>query len=497
MISFINKNNTISPNFTIAVDTKPIIWNRKFQNYFTNKTKRILLRLKYSFYIFFILSSLLFIIVGKTLLTQKYFATIEGFDWALEIYSTIITATIFLIFFVTFTKYRDPYRVIKQKTKKQKPAGKYLVSIMVAVKDEEDIIAKCIDSLINQTYKNTEIIIINDASTDGTKNVIDNYVKKGLIKAIHLEKNVGKKKALAQGMLVAQGEIFAFSDSDSVLFPDAIEKIALIFEEDDAVGAVSGHARPLNADTNLITKIQDSWYEGQFSVRKAFESVFESVTCVSGPLAVFRKEAIFNYIPAWENDKFLGQEFKFATDRTMTGFVLGCKYVGKKLKEKYADSPFVKYVDYEPKDWKVLYCKSAKVYTQVPDSFKKMIRQQIRWKKSFIRNTFFTGSFFWKKHPIIAMYYYLHILFVVVGPIIVFRHLIYLPVAENIIYTSILYFLGILYIGFLFSIAFKIEDPKSDKWIYRPLMNLLSTFVLSWLVFYSALTIRKMVWHRG
>jgi hypothetical protein len=58
-----------------------------------------------------------------------------------------------------------------------------------------------------------------------------------------------------------------------------------IFLADAEIGAVSGHCRALNGDRNLLTKIQDSWYEGQYSVRKAFESVFGAVTCVSGPLA--------------------------------------------------------------------------------------------------------------------------------------------------------------------------------------------------------------------
>ncbi len=492
---FFNKNYQISPDFTATLGSDSV-YIGKFRRFLTDKIRYIYLRTKLSFYIFFILSSLIFVIIGKIVFINQMFPDLQGADWLLDIYGTTVTSVIFIIFFVTFTKYKDPYREIKKK-RGEKTKGKYTVSLMVAVKDEENIIARCLDSMINQTYEKKEIIVVNDASTDRTPQILDEYAQKYNIKVIHLEKNVGKKRALAQAMLKAKGEIFAFTDSDSILFPDAVEKIVRIFEEDEKVGAVSGHARPLNADKNLITKIQDSWYEGQFSVRKAFESVFGAVTCVSGPLAVFRKEAVYNYIPAWENDTFLGQEFKFATDRTMTGFVLGCRYVGKKLKKRYANSPFVKSVDYPPRDWKIVYCKSARVYTNVPDTLKKFIRQQVRWKKSFIRNTFFTGSFFWRKHPVIASYYYLHILFVIVGPFIVFRHLFYLPLAEGIMYAAFEYLLGIIYIGFLFSIAFKIEDPESNKWIYRPLMNIISTFILSWLIFYSAATIKKMIWHRG
>ncbi|MDL1950623.1 hypothetical protein FBQ97_12535, partial [Acidobacteria bacterium ACD] len=94
----------------------------------------------------------------------------------------------------------------------------------------------------------------------------------------------------------------AFTDSDSVLAPDAISRCVRALAADPEIGAVSGHARALNRDSNLLTRVQDTWYDGQFGVLKAAESVFGSVTCVSGPLAVFRREAVYNYFPAWADD---------------------------------------------------------------------------------------------------------------------------------------------------------------------------------------------------
>ena len=143
-----------------------------------------------------------------------------------------------------------------------------------------------------------------------------------------------------------------------------------------------------------------------------------------------------------------------------------------------------------------MYCKSAKSWTIVPDTFSKVIRQQIRWKKSFIRNIFFTGLFYWRKPIPVAMVYYLHIIFVFVGPIISFRHLIYLPLKGDL-FSAFFYIAGILFVGFMFGLGYKLEDKKSHRWIYRPLMSLMSTLVISWLIFYSMFTIKKMVWSRG
>lgn len=437
-----------------------------------------------------ILALILAVIIGKVYVVYR---SIDP-NLFLIIYGLTVSFVLTVTFIVTYFFYKDPYLVAAKNPEAR--AKTPLVTCLIAVWNEEKIIEQCINSMLNQSYENKEIIFINDNSTDGTRQILDRYARQGLIRVIHMDTNVGKKRALGRGMLEAKGEIFAFSDSDSVWAPDALEKIVLIFNHDPLVGAVSGHCRALNAETNLVTKVQDSWYEGQFSVRKAFESVYGAVTCVSGPLAVFHRAAIYNYIPAWENDTFLGQEFKFATDRTLTGFVLGSRAIGKKLKEKYADSPFVTSENHEPREWKVVYCKAARAWTEVPDNFKRMLKQQIRWKKSFIRNMFFTGSFYWRKPFIPSLAYYMHILFVLVGPFISFRHMVLLPIQGDLL-SAVLYISGIIFVGLTFAMAYKIENRHCHRWVYRPLMSLTSTLVLSWLVFYSAATIKKMVWARG
>ena len=87
-------------------------------------------------------------------------------------------------------------------------------------------------------------------------------------------------------------------------------------------------------------------------------------------------------------------------------------------------------------------------------------------------------------------------LFVLFGPFIVFRHVIYIPWHGDIL-TAALYVAGILFVGFLFGIIYRLENKNCHKWLYRPLMSLLSTLLLSWIVFYSVFTLRKMVWSRG
>jgi cellulose synthase/poly-beta-1,6-N-acetylglucosamine synthase-like glycosyltransferase len=420
---------------------------------------------------------------------------------ALYAYGVTVTALVLMQMFIAFTRYTDlaladPTTVEEKQDGASPPSSVHpTVSCIVAVHNEELIMAQCVHSLVAQTYEPKEIIVVDDASTDRTPQILHALAARCPIKVIRLKENVGKKRALAAGMLHASGEIFAFTDSDSIWAPDALERTATLLANHPEVGAVSGHCRALNRDRNLLTKIQDSWYEGQFSVRKAFESVFGAVTCVSGPLAVFRREAIYNYIPAWVQDRFLGEEFRFATDRTLTGYVLMSAKRAEKLKRRQADSPFLT-IDYPWQDWRSVYAKSARAWTEVPDTFGRMVKQQVRWKKSFLRNIFFTGSFYWRRSFLAALLYYLHILFVLAGPFVAFRHLILLPLQGNV-ESAFLYLFGILLIGSMFGLAFWREEPQSDGWVYRPLMSLMSTTVLSWLLFYALFTIRKMTWARG
>ena len=421
-------------------------------------------------------------------------------NFAFYAYGIAVTTVILITMAVSFGRYRDQALVARaMRPDLDLRAGLRsdwpLVSCIVAVHNEQVLVSHCIASMVAQTYPHTEIIVVDDASDDDTPAMLREIARSSPIKLIELSVNGGKKRALSVGLLQAHGSIVAFADSDTVWATDALERAVPIFMADEAVGAVSGHCRALNGSLNLLTKIQDSWYEGQFSVRKAFESVFGAVTCVSGPLAFFRLAAIYNFMPAWEADTFLGQEFRFATDRTLTAFVLGGTYLGPKALPKAVGSPFA-VPSYPVRDWKILYSKSTRAWTNVPSTFKSMIRQQIRWKKSFIRNVFVTGRFYWRRPFLPALFYYVHVAFVLFGPLVAARHLIYLPLRGDPV-SLVLYLAGITVIGLSFGLAFRYENPGSRRWLYRPAMSLMSTICFSWLIFYSAATIKKMTWFRG
>lgn len=100
-----------------------------------------------------------------------------------------------------------------------------LVSIITPMYNSEKYIKQCIESVINQTYKNIEMIIIDDGSTDKSRQIVLEYANKyDLIKYIKQERNMGIAEARNNGIRSSKGRFIAFLDSDDLYKKDKIEK---------------------------------------------------------------------------------------------------------------------------------------------------------------------------------------------------------------------------------------------------------------------------------
>lgn len=95
-----------------------------------------------------------------------------------------------------------------------------VVSVIVPVYKVENVLHYCIDSILNQTYKDFELIIVDDGSPDRCPKMCDDYAKKdSRIKVVH-KKNGGLSDARNAGMAVATGEYISFIDSDDYVSDD-------------------------------------------------------------------------------------------------------------------------------------------------------------------------------------------------------------------------------------------------------------------------------------
>src|SRR5919197_472961 len=465
-----------------------------------------------------------------SILLVKIYLFLFVMDRLLGVYSFLTTFILFNMLALAWLKYRDPYfkaKDIDLSNNIQDPPP--LISIVVAVKNEEDNIRNCVLSCVNQSYKNKEVIIVNDGSTDRTPKILDEIrreVGSRNITILHLSKSVGKNKAIEAASQIAKGEIYAFMDSDCDMELDAVEKAAKIFLSDRQIGALTaqGSVRDARTTNNILLKMQQVYIDGSYRVIKGAESSFSSLTCCSGSLTFYKREAIQDFIHDWAHDRFLGVDFKFCTDRRLTAHVLATKpkIVSKNNNDRNAignqrsinggelsllqagkddldtmrsssDADIEEDNQYSARPWKVLVSRSVRVNIGVPDTIPALLKQQIRWRKSFIRSLSATGTIYWRRPFYAAMMYYLQTGMKFIRPFILLHAIVMLPLAGDIL-SPLLWFSGILFTAMIYGVDYRLRYPGDKLWLYRPPFMFLSTFVYTWLLIWAGITIKKQAW---
>ena len=123
------------------------------------------------------------------------------------------------------------------------------VSIIVPIYNTEKYLISCFDSILNQTYQNLEIILIDDGSTDNSGKIADDYSKKdSRIKVIH-QKNAGQSAARNKGLEKATGEYISFIDSDDKIDPNFIMYLLNAFSSTTALSVCGIHYKRLKKNT--------------------------------------------------------------------------------------------------------------------------------------------------------------------------------------------------------------------------------------------------------
>ncbi|HET7344345.1 MAG TPA: glycosyltransferase family 2 protein, partial [Nitrososphaeraceae archaeon] len=145
--------------------------------------------------------------------------------------------------------------------------------------------------------------------------------------------------------------------------------------------------------------------------------------------------------------------------------------------------------------YKSAYVSSAVVYTDVPEKLNGFIKQQQRWKKGYLRANLFASTFFWQRNnPIMSLIFYAGLALTVLSPVITIVSLLYCIFTLHNILFPLFLVNGILMVGFFEGLDYKMRDPNTKYWMYRPIMNLILSFVISWLTFSAIASYRKNVW---
>ena len=126
------------------------------------------------------------------------------------------------------------------------------ISVNIVAFNAERFIAEAIESVLNQSFADYELIIVNDGSTDGTGDVIEKYIGDERIKYHRFENNLGVAKARNEALSKSKGEYIAVLDADDVSLPNRLELQCRFLDQNPDCVAVGANAEVIDADGNHV-----------------------------------------------------------------------------------------------------------------------------------------------------------------------------------------------------------------------------------------------------
>ncbi len=203
------------------------------------------------------------------------------------------------------------------------------LSIIVPAYNEERVIARTIEGLIETDYPKKEIIVIDDGSKDNTLEIARQY--KDRVKILHKE-NGGKASALNYGLSYAKGEVIVIVDADTIIGRESLKELVRGFAVDKNVAAIAGNIKVRNR-MNWLTWCQALEYvAGIQIVRRAFD-YFGSITIVPGALGAFRRSAL-EQVGTYHKDTLV-EDFDATIKVLKSGFVIS----GSTRSTAYTEAP--------------------------------------------------------------------------------------------------------------------------------------------------------------
>jgi hyaluronan synthase len=321
--------------------------------------------------IFAALGGLAYAAVATPLL-QPLFDIAEREHWSgLWVRPTVIWITMGMLLMFARTVLWVRYRPFAAAA----PEGAPAMTVIIPAYNEGAMVELAIASVARASYPEgrLEIIAIDDGSTDDTWRYIKRAARRfpGLVAAVRLPQNGGKRAALALGLRRAKGEVAVTVDSDSVIESDALLAIAGPFR-DARVGAVAGKVLVHNRREGLIPRMLHVRFVLSFDFLRSAQSMFRTVYCCPGALAAYRMAVVREVLEDWEKQSFLGTPCTYGEDRAMTNCILAAGY-------------------------DTVYQRTAVVRTVVPESYAQLCRMYLRWDRSYIREELRFARIVWKR----------------------------------------------------------------------------------------------------
>ena len=291
------------------------------------------------------LLSILCFLLAFLIIFQNYFNT----TWAI----------IFLVMFMALYMVYMYIAVKHQKRKLRKNPVVYnenlapFISILIPCHNEAVVIKETVENILNVDYKNYEIIVIDDRSTDDTKDAVLELEKKyDKVKALIRDKSAypGKSAVLNDAIKLAKGEAYLVFDADAKIKPDFIKLLLTKYEGDD-VGAIQARKVIINANQNFLTACQYNEYVMDTHLQVGRDAVKGAVE-LRGNGELIKKNALVD-IGGWNNET-ITDDLDMSTRLHIKG-------------------------------WDIRFVQDAIVYEEGVVTFSALVRQRRRWVEGSIR----------------------------------------------------------------------------------------------------------------
>lgn len=224
------------------------------------------------------------------------------------------------------------------------------VSILIPAHNEEKVLGQALQAAVEIDYPDYEIVVVDDGSTDNTRQIINRFVRDGKVRAVFKQVNQGKAMALNDAIPLLNGEIVLIMDADAEPAPDILHHLLPHFAS-ARVAAVTGNPRVKNAST-FLARLQLIEFSSIVSLLRRSQRIWGRIVTVSGVVAAFRKTALLD----------VGG---FSPDMPTEDIELTWK-----LQKRFWD------VRYEPR---------ALVWMTVPSTYKAHFRQRLRWARGLMQ----------------------------------------------------------------------------------------------------------------
>lgn len=161
------------------------------------------------------------------------------------------------------------------------------VTVLMSVYNGEKYLREAMNSVLNQTFMDFEFIIVNDASTDKTVQILKEYAKKDKrIVLVHNDKNLGLTKSLNKGIKMAKGEYIARQDADDISVPERLRKEIEFLENHRNYAVVGTFVKILNEDSKIIRSLDRPIEDIQ--IRESFRRD----NCIAHGSVIIRKKCL-------------------------------------------------------------------------------------------------------------------------------------------------------------------------------------------------------------